>query len=123
MKPHSTAEISRTLEDYVVPDYVFRGIYLPEAHGWTAIAVDFDIAGSGASPNEAIADAEQGLIHYLWLCREDGLSFEDAIRPAPQDVQNMFNESLQAELDDRLHLGKHRKAPAAQQHFKIPMPV
>jgi hypothetical protein len=118
----TTKEIAASLEDYVIPDYVLRGFYLLEDHGWTAIAVDFDIAGSGATPHEAIADAEEGLIHYLWMCKEDGLSFEEAIRPAPADVQDRFNQALQAELDNRLNPGKHRKAMQAE-HFKIPMPV
>lgn len=91
----TTEEIVASLENYVAHGYVLRGFFLPEDYGWTAVVLNFDMAGCGKTPHEAIADAEQGLIHYLWMCREDGSSFEEAIRPTPSEAQGRFNEALQ----------------------------
>lgn len=77
-------------------DFFIHGLCVKEDHGWTAILLDFDVAGAGTSPHEAVRDALARLDDYLELCFDEGLEFEEAIRPAPERLQKAYQQAMKA---------------------------
>ncbi len=115
--------IEHDLAGYLPKDYVIVGVYMREEHGWTAIAVEFDVAGDGETPQEAIDDANEGVLEYLALCQSEGISFEEANRPAPEDVRNMFRESLEAELSEYTRKRPGKSVQEAPKSYRGPLVV
>lgn len=106
--------------------FFVRGVCMREAHGWTAIVLEFDIAGAGDVPTEAIADAIELVDDYLYTCFQEGLTFEQTLRPAPERFERLYRQSMEgsfradgprSKADDHLELG------AATQAFRQPLPV
>jgi len=57
---------------------------VPEDDQWTALEMNFDIAGRGDSPEEAIHDTIALLEEYLSYGFAEGRTFEQMLRPVPK---------------------------------------
>lgn len=54
-----------------------------DGENWQALAEEFDIAGQGSSQGLALKNLQELAIAYLDSCIDDGMSFEEALRPIP----------------------------------------
>lgn len=99
MDSHPTSLSSKHMKK-IPDDFFIHGLCIKEDHGWTAVLLDFDVAGVGSSPPGALKNALTSLDDYLELCFDEGLSFEDALRPAPDELQRKFQRAMQAALKD-----------------------
>lgn len=58
-----------------------------EGDHWSALSLEYDVAGMGDSDQAAIDNMLELLADYLNLCRDEGARFADAMRPVPAHVQ------------------------------------
>jgi hypothetical protein len=66
------------------PDVIRVSIWLvQDGETWQSLAAEFDIAEQGASQGLALKNLQELVIEYLESCIEDGMSFEEALRPIP----------------------------------------
>jgi hypothetical protein len=67
------------------PDVIRVSIWLvQDGETWQSLAAEFDIAGQGASRGLALKNLQELVIEYLESCIEDGMSFEETLRPIPR---------------------------------------
>lgn len=69
---------------------------------WSAVILDFTIAGRGDTPHEAVENAARLLGDYLTVSAREGLTLQEARRPAPLQLRARLRAEL---LWDRL---RHR---------------
>lgn len=85
-----------------------------ESH-WTAIARDFTVLGTGASPEEAIHRLREFLADYLDICEREGRSVADAKRPLPPkwraQLRLLQARSIAAGLVRRVRLVREVEMP------------
>ena len=80
-KPAAEQPVKRAPE---WPDVIRVSIWLvQDGENWQSLAAEFDIAGQGASQGLALRNLQELVIEYLESCIEDGMSFEEALRPIP----------------------------------------
>lgn len=66
------------------PDVIRVSIWLvQDGETWQSLAAEFDITGQGSSQGLALKNLQELVIDYLESCIEDGMSFEEALRPIP----------------------------------------
>ena len=54
---------------------------------WYAVAENFNVAGTGQTPDAAVENLTGLLDAYLWHYFEGGRAFEDAVRPVPRRLR------------------------------------
>jgi len=59
-----------------------------EDEQWFALLLEFDITGCGATPGDAVAQSFELLMPYLQAYFEEGVDFEDALRPVPRALRS-----------------------------------
>lgn len=68
-----------------IPDGFLLSVRVTEENGgWTALAMPFDIAGTGSTVRDALADMLALVEDYLSVGFAEGADFQDLIRPAPR---------------------------------------
>jgi hypothetical protein len=107
----SDEEIDAAVEAWLPDDLDFRVATKREREQWFALAVDFDITGTGATRAAAVRQMGDLLSAYLAAYLVDGASFDEAIRPVPASMRlRMRLESALAKtirrLDGRLPLSR-----------------
>lgn len=50
---------------------------------WQALAADFDVVGQGRSQALALRNLQEHVIEYLDSCIDEGMTYEQALRPIP----------------------------------------
>jgi hypothetical protein len=107
----SDDEIEAAVEAWLPDDLDFRVATKREHERWFALAIDFDITGTGATRAAAVRQMGELLSAYLAAYLVDGASFGNAIRPVPASMRiRMRFESALAKavrrLDDRIPLSR-----------------
>lgn len=86
----------------------------PEEDHWSAVILDFSIAGRGDSPRAAIENAVTLLGDYLTVSLRDGLTVQEARRPAPRGYRTKVRAAiLLARLRHRATVEWRQILPAA----------
>ncbi len=107
----SSEEIEAAVEAWLPDDLDFRVATKRERERWFALAVDFDITGTGATRAAAVRQMGELLSIYLAAYLVDGANFGDAIRPVPTSMRlRMRLESVLAKavrhIDGRVPLSR-----------------
>jgi hypothetical protein len=107
----SDEEIDAAVEEWLPDDLDFRVATKRERDRWFALAVDFDITGTGATRAAAVRQMGDLLAIYLAAYLVDGANFSDAIRSVPTSMRiRMRVESMLAKairhIDGRLPLSR-----------------
>lgn len=107
----SDEEIEAAVEAWLPDDLDFRVATKRERERWFALAVDFDITGTGGTRAAAVRQMGELLAIYLAAYLVDGASFSDTIRPVPTSMRlRMRLESMLAKatrhIDGRLPLSR-----------------
>jgi hypothetical protein len=67
------------------PDVIRMHVWLvQEEDNWQALAADFDIVGQGSTQGLTLENMQELVIDYLEACFEDGMTFEQIMRPIPR---------------------------------------
>lgn len=80
---------------------------------WVAHALEFDLMAGGDSQEHALGEICDMIEAYFEACAEDGLTLEEAKRPAPKEYFERFDEAFK---DPDLEAGFLR------QSFEYPSP-
>lgn len=99
----------------IPPDFFVHGVCFREDHGWTAIVIDFDVAGGGDTPRDAISDAMRCTDEYLEMCFDEGMEFEDTFRTAPQEYEQQYQQAFEESLNRMI------EHTAKQEAFRQPI--
>jgi hypothetical protein len=117
----SDDEVDAVVEAWLPDDLDFRVATKREREQWFALAVDFDITGTGATRAAAVRQMGELLSAYLAAYLVDGASFDEAIRPVPTSMRlRMRLESMLAKairhIDGHLPLSREDNylLPASQ---------
>lgn len=75
-------------EQMLIPDGFRLTLWaVPEQKRWTAIALEFDIAADGDSPDDAFQHLMELVEDYISVQASEGLSFDEMLRPVPLRVR------------------------------------
>lgn len=66
-----------------LPTHYAQYVRVHKHRQWYCIAIDFDVTGSGATLDAALADMAGLLRAYLYSCFAAGMSYDAARRPIP----------------------------------------
>lgn len=113
--------------DRIPDDFFLSGILVNENDGWTAIALDFAIAGSGATKTEAVSEALNLVNDYLIVGFDEGLDIEQMKRPSPEKFWRIYEEALSQELHELSDAPEDqvesvRAAQSGARHFRQLLP-
>lgn len=73
-------------------DNIFvSGLIFKEDDTWTALCLDFDITGSGNTPEEAIRQNLEAIALYLETCQKEGKEIASCYRPVPKRYWLLYN--------------------------------
>ncbi len=87
---------------------------------WTALAMNFDIAGRGDTPNEAIQDTIDLLEEYLSYGFAEGRSFEEMLRPVPASIWARQLVSQTMKIVRRGRPGRRGRSSFHDEPFPLP---
>lgn len=80
---HDDWELSAEDADLIPVDYRMLVLIRPDNNGWTAIALPFNVAGWGITPESALKDLRMLVYEYLRMGFREGLTFDEQRRRAP----------------------------------------
>ena len=71
--------------------FFVSGVVFKENDCYTSLCLQFDIAGQGSTPIEAINNNIKGVEGYLKVCLDEGKSIKECYRPAPLKYHILYS--------------------------------
>jgi len=94
--PSSAGDKPFSKDDFLawLPDSGHTTIAIKREHDqWSALFMEFNIAGTGSTAEEALREAKKLFLGYLQYCFMDGRTFAQARRPIPKRLRLWYRAS------------------------------